>query len=60
MLTTTPENMKSQLYQAFGRLKDGATSCNEYHTERAANLTKARALFAKYYHLAGPVTLASR
>ncbi|GAA4033409.1 hypothetical protein GCM10022409_17140 [Hymenobacter glaciei] len=51
--------MKSKLFQAYGYEKDNHSKVAVLHTVRAANLTKAKALFRKYYVLTSPVTAAN-
>ncbi|MGI4822624.1 MAG: hypothetical protein ACRYFV_15550 [Janthinobacterium lividum] len=51
--------MKSKLFQAYGYEKESPSKLAVLLTERAANLTKAKALFRKYYVLTSSVTVAS-
>ncbi|MGY3090825.1 hypothetical protein ACVWYF_003886 [Hymenobacter sp. UYAg731] len=50
--------MKSKLFQAYGYEKESRSKIAVLLTERATNLTKAKALFRKYYVLTSPVTAA--
>ena len=50
--------MNSKLFQAYGYEKESRSKVAVLQTERAASLTKAKALFRKYYVLTSPVTLA--
>ena len=51
--------MKSKLFQAYGYEKESRSKVAVLLTERAANLTKAKALFRKYYVLTSPVRAAN-
>ena len=48
--------MKTKLFQAYGYKKDSRTKVAVLQTERSVSLTKAKALFQKYYVLTSPVT----
>ena len=49
-------SIKTKLFQAYGYEKDSRTKVAVLQTERSVSLTKAKALFQKYYVLTSPVT----
>ena len=48
--------MKTKLFQAYGYEKESCSKVAVRQTERAATLTKAKALLGKYYVLTSPIT----
>ena len=51
--------MKIKLFQAYGYEKESHSKVALLLTERAVSLTKAKALFRKYYVLTSPITEAN-